>query len=504
MRRVLQALAVAALVLIVAAVIGLFVLGCGCVGNTAVTAARFSGLRADHTELRAFLRAMPKGADLHVHLSGAVYAEDFIAWAAAAKLCVQRSDYKIVPPDPQQQCDEPRTRPAASALTDQSFYDDIVNALSMRNYIPSPSEPSGHDQFFVTFGKYGEVSWRVPGQMTAFLLRRYAAEQVQHTELMITLTPQQPEMTKELLDDIGKASDPAAKLAVLTDYIAQAVPNARKNIDDWQATTRKELGCDSGTPEPGCAVTYRYVAQVNRNSDAAKVFANTALAAALVRTDDRVGGLNFVGPEDYRVARSDYREHMKAIGFLTKKTETAGDVPVALHAGELWLGLVPPDDLTFHIRDAVETAGAKRIGHGVALAYERRSDELLAAMRKRNVAVEINLTSNDVILGVRGKDHPLMAYRAAKVPVTLSTDDAGVSRIDLTNEYFRAARDYPLDYGALKGIARASIEHAFLGDTAKNTAVKQLDEAFRKFEQDVVKQGSLFGNAGALVASRFR
>jgi hypothetical protein len=73
---------------------------------------------------------------------------------------------------------------AASGL-----YDDIVNAFSMRNYLPSPSEPSGHDQFFVTFGRYGEVSWRVPGEMTAMLLRRYAAEQVQHTELMITLTP---------------------------------------------------------------------------------------------------------------------------------------------------------------------------------------------------------------------------------------------------------------------------------------------------------------------------
>jgi adenosine deaminase len=170
----------------------------------------------------------------------------------------------------------------------------------------------------------------------------------------------------------------------------------------------------------------------------------------------------------------------------------------------LWLGLVPPDDLTFHIREAVETAGAKRIGHGVALAYERRSDELLATMRRTKVAVEINLTSNDVILGVRGKDHPLTAYRAAKVPVALSTDDAGVSRIDLTNEYFRAARDYPLGYRDLKEIARASIEHAFLADHVKAGAFKQLDDAFRRFEQDVVRQGSLFGNARALVVSWFR
>lgn len=504
MRRLLTALAIAAFALIVAAIVGLFVLACGCIGDAAVTAARFSGTRADHTQLRAFLRAMPKGADLHVHLSGAVYAEDFIAWAAAAKLCVQRADYKIVPANAQQQCDDPRTRPAADALTDQSFYDDVVNALSMRNFLPSPSEPSGHDQFFVTFGRYGEISWRVPGQMTAFLLRRYAAEHVQHTELMITLTPQQPEVTKALQDDVAKASDSAAKLALLRDYIAQAVPNARKNIDTWQAATRSELGCDGGKPEPGCAVSYRYIAQVNRNSDETRVFINTALAAALVRADPRVAGLNFVGPEDYRVAREDYRKHMAAIGFLTGKSGTEANVPVALHAGELWLGLVPPEDLTFHIREAVETAGARRIGHGVALAYERRSDELLATMRSRKTAVEINLTSNDVILGVRGKDHPLTAYRGAKVPVVLSTDDAGVSRIDLTNEYFRAARDYPLGYGDLKAIARASIEHAFLDDDAKRDALTQLDDAFRSFEQDVVKQGSLFGNAWALVVSWLR
>jgi adenosine deaminase len=58
---------------------------------------------------------------------------------------------------------------------------------------------------------------------------------------------------------------------------------------------------------------------------------------------------------------------------------------------------------------------------------------------------------------VRGKDHPLPAYLAAGVPVVISTDDAGVSRIDMTNEYFRAARDYGLDYRTLKAIARPPV-----------------------------------------------
>jgi len=48
------------------------------------------------------------------------------------------------------------------------------------------------------------------------------------------------------------------------------------------------------------------------------------------------------------------------------------------------------------------------------------------------------------------------------VPVALSTDDEGVSRIDLTHEYVRAAMEYGLGYLDLKAMARTSLEHSFL------------------------------------------
>ena len=80
--------------------------------------------------------------------------------------------------------------------------------------------------------------------------------------------------------------------------------------------------------------------------------------------------------------------------------------------------------------------------------------------------VEINLSSNEGILGVKGADHPFPLYRAAHVPVALSTDDEGVSRIDLTHEFVRAALDYHLSYQDLKELARTGMEHSFLpGDS---------------------------------------
>jgi len=133
-----------------------------------------------------------------------------------------------------------------------------------------------------------------------------------------------------------------------------------------------------------------------------------------------------------------------------------------LHAGELTLGLVPPEGLRFHIRQAVELAHAERIGHGVDVMHEDDAAGLLKELAAQHVMVEINLSSNEAILDVKGAEHPFPVYLKAKVPVALSTDDEGVSRIDLTYEYVRAALDYHLSYADLKQLARTGMEHNFL------------------------------------------
>ena len=210
----------------------------------------------------------------------------------------------------------------------------------------------------------------------------------------------------------------------------------------------------------------RFLYQVLRAFSNEQVFAQTLLGFELASADPRVVGLNFVQPEDAYNAMANYGTHMQMLHFLRAQYPA---VHLSLHAGELALGLVPPEGLRFHIRDAVEIAGAERIGHGVDIAGENGSAALLTEMHDRHIDVEINLTSNDVILGVSGAAHPLSLYRAAGVPFSLSTDDEGVSRIDLTNEYVRAVTDQHLDYAALKASARASIEHSFLPGETLNT-----------------------------------
>jgi hypothetical protein len=53
-------------------------------------------------------------------------------------------------------------------------------------------------------------------------------------------------------------------------------------------------------------------------------------------------------------------------------------------------------------------------------------------------------------------------YLKFGVPVTLATDDEGVSRGDIVQEYTRAAETYHFKYQELKRFARASLEYSFL------------------------------------------
>jgi adenosine deaminase len=203
----------------------------------------------------------------------------------------------------------------------------------------------------------------------------------------------------------------------------------------------------------------RWIYQVSRGNPPQQVFAQILMGFLMAEADDRVVGFNLVQPEDGETSMRDYSLQMRMIQFLRRDHPS---VQATLHAGELWRGMVPDEGLRFHVREAVRVAGARRIGHGVDVMMEDSAQELLAEMARAGVMVEINLTSNDVILGVRGADHPLRAYRAAGVPVALSTDDEGVSRSEMTREYLRAVQDQGLDYPALKAMARTSLQHAFI------------------------------------------
>ncbi|WP_084580052.1 adenosine deaminase family protein [Sphingomonas azotifigens] len=418
------------------------------------TAAYLDRIAASPPRLRIFLQAMPKGGDLHNHGGGSIYAEDFLRWAGEAGLCIATDTDRIVDPP----CDAPNRIPAAGLERNYPRYSRMIDAISTRGFESGVGDPrmSGYDRFFATFDAFGPASRGNAGRTFALTREQAAADHVGYVELS---TGARAAMALVSQVGEGDADDFAGMLAKLEPLLPQAVAATRADYDAFERDAAMIDGCSGASPAPACGVEMRYLYTAIRTLAPRQVFAELALGFALAQADPRFVGVNIAAPEHDPIAVRDYALHMRMLAFLKARYPA---VRLSLHAGELTLGLVPPRDLAFHIHDAVAVAGARRIGHGVDISYETDAPALLHRMAREKVAVEINLTSNAVILGVKGTAHPLSLYREAGVPVVLSTDDEGVSRSDMTNEYLRAVTEQGLRYRDLKQIVRNGIEYSFL------------------------------------------
>lgn len=443
----------------------------------------FLRARNNPLELRVFLERMPKGADLHLHISGAVYAESYIDEAAEDNLCIDLTTSSVIANAgtsrslPAKAACPEKSVAASSAYSDQKLYDSLVNAFSMRSFVPHAGT-SGHDQFFATFDRFLKIDpQKHLGQWLNEVSRRAASQNEQYLEIMHT-----PDFAgaAKLGYEVGWSGNLAeTRNALLSKGLQKNVQKDREELDRAEAERRHLQGCSDLEKDGLCAVKIRYLFQVLRGFPPEQVFAQTLLGFELASADQRVLGVNFVMAEDWYVPMHEYHRQMEMLNYLHS---VYPKVHISLHAGELAPGLVPPDGLKFHIREAVELGHAERIGHGVDIMYERDPRQLLREMASKRIAVEINLTSNEVILGIKGREHPLPFYRAAGVPIALCTDDEGVSRIDLTHEYTRAVSEFGFNYLDLKNAARSSLRFSFLPADEKSREESELERRFRVFE----------------------
>ncbi len=135
--------------------------------------------------LRAFLTGFPKGADLHVHLSGAVYAETFIRDAGEDGLCVDTVALSFAKPPCRGKLLPAKKFEGNMTPADQAIYDKLIDSFSLRSFVATPGW-SGHDQFFATFGRFGGLSKTHVAEWVDEVANRAAAENNQYLELMET------------------------------------------------------------------------------------------------------------------------------------------------------------------------------------------------------------------------------------------------------------------------------------------------------------------------------
>jgi adenosine deaminase len=418
-------------------------------------AAYLERIRSDRPLLMHFLERMPKGADLHHHLTGAVYAESYIRYAVEDGDCIDGTTFAIVAPP----CVPAEGRyPASRALSDFAFRSRTIDALSARDFTPSPADPDIRLHFFAAFDKFDLVTNGHWGEMLAEVVARAAAQNEVYLETM--LTPDQGAamhlaQTVEWSDDFSEL-----RRRLLAAGMATAVAAGRRNLDAGESAMRAILGCGTAHPDPGCRLTLRFQYQVLRAFPKTSVFAQMLAGFEMASVDSRVVAINLVQSQDEYNALNDFGLQLRMLDYLHGIYPR---VHISLHAGELTPGEVPPEELrASHIRASIELGHAERIGHGLDVVYERDAPGLLAEMARRHVLVEDCLYSHELVRGMRGRDNVLPIYLRAGVPVALATDDEGVTRADLTTSFVRAIEGYGIGYVRLKTMVRDSLDHAFM------------------------------------------
>jgi adenosine deaminase len=124
------------------------------------------------------------------------------------------------------------------------------------------------------------------------------------------------------------------------------------------------------------------------------------------------------------------------------------------------------------VRDAIELLGADRIDHGMRAIED---PALVALLAERQIPLGICPTSN-LKLGVyRGiEHHPIDRLRRAGVPVSINTDDPVLLGASLVGEYALCSEAFGWSDGALRSLARNSIDASFASADIKARLTRAL------------------------------
>lgn len=442
----------------------------------------FEKIRTNEAALTAFFAQMPKGGDLHHHFSGSIYAEPMLEDAINEDFYLNTTTMEVLKEKPATGNWEQFSTIAKRGEL-YAYKQRIMEKWSVKDYngVSYPSDKL----FFESFGKFSPT---IPGHFGEGLLElknRALAENLSYIETQLSTIPSDistadlDKFNTQLREAASKKDEKAVKKILELLYQTFQKRDAKQYAQDFTTNFVAKMHTDLKIDDAN--FTMRYQNFVLRFMEPVDLFKNLVIAFISADSSDLMAGVNIVSPEDGDTSMHDYWLHMVMFNYCHSVFPS---VKYTLHAGELTLGLVQPEDLTWHINDAIYVAGANRIGHGVDMAYEKNSYSLLQYMAKQQIPIEINLASNEFILKVKENRHPISLYKQFNVPIVISTDDAGILRTNMTEQYVLLAKRYPdVTYADIKQYVYNSINYSFIKDAkVKQQLLKDLDQRFSKFE----------------------
>ena len=211
------------------------------------------------------------------------------------------------------------------------------------------------------------------------------------------------------------------------------------------------------------AITTRLIASVNRHESVE--LAEEVAALAVERYHRGIVGLDLAGSE----AEFPGEEFEP----IFRQAKEAG-LGVTIHAGE-WGGAEM-------VGLAINTLQAERIGHGVRVLEDQNVVQLA---KEKQIAFEVCPTSNfqsGVVAALA--DHPLPKMVQAGLVCTLNTDDPGISRIDLSDEYKIGCETLGLSGEMLMNLVLNAVDCAFLPEDEKYHLVEEIRDEISAIIRD--------------------
>ncbi|MDA0705075.1 MAG: adenosine deaminase [Proteobacteria bacterium] len=414
------------------------------------------------TDLYRVLHAMPKGGDLHNHLSGSNFSE----WLYDLALEEKKRGYVYFTKVRIENCvaygsDEYGSAPyylmfrtimasEYEALNDcekreyKSLED--LNATEKSGWLDSihldkPYE--GRDEFFGThWPRMNALGWNpwIQAETLYLNMQAFGAEGLSYLETQVSVagfvnpdgTPMPSEQAVNILRERLQRDDAVATGVTVRMQISilRFLPGAEDHL----------------------RFVYRYV------HDHSDLFV----------------AVNMVGRED-----NDKGYPLRFLETLRDLRRQYPGVKLSIHAGEV-------DEPNDHVRDTL-LLGADRIGHGLNLITD---DDTMRLMRHGPYLVEINLISNLLLKYVSDyAEHPFPEYLRTGIPVALSTDDRGMWDSTMTDEFFVAVTEFNLSWEEIRTLSRNSLQYAFVQPGVKQQLLREFDERISKFELGMQKYG---------------
>ncbi len=415
-------------------------------------AARFETIRdtATPAQLYALLYDLPKGGDLHHHLGGDGWPEDWYAIATDPARNGGETFYTRVSLT---HYDTAEQAPAVQFRTiRKSAYDALPDArradykalteltanerAAWQSSLMLDRPGKGRDEFFEwIWPRLGDLltNPHVMAELTVVNMVRFGAQGARYLE------PQALPFYYQ--DRAGKPMDAEE---------GERIFEERLTRPDALAT--------------GVLVRFQYVV-IRFLPDAE---ADVARAYAFVdKHRDWWVGVNMAGREDRQIGRP-----ARFLATYRQLRRTYSGVNLSIHAGET-------DEADHHVRETL-LLGATRIGHGVNLIDD---PDTMLLMRGQQNLVEINLISNRLLEYVPDlRKHPFPEYLRFGIPTCLNTDDPGMYGSDLTDEYYTAVSLYRLTWPEIVSLGRNSLAYGFMAAADKQKLLADYDRRVAAFE----------------------